>query len=124
MNDAELQRLIARMVEFALASFGVPKRSHQIAYHKTNSTDNTEVWKDFWAENHSSHHFPSEPHICPSCLLQKNDFVGGHVVINGKTCIVPVCRECNSKYKGDEADEHAFYVRNEDVLRLSDTAYD
>ena len=95
---------------------GVPKDGYKIARHKIGSTDNSKNWAKYWEEHHPSHHFPSEPHECPSCLLKKDDFVGGHVIIENKTYILPVCRECNSTYKNSNAHNHAFYVKMEEVV--------
>lgn len=84
------------------------------------STDDTEIWKNYWAKHRPSHHFPSEPHKCPSCLKICNDFVGGHVISEGHKYIIPVCRKCNSTYKEAKANKHFFYVKSEDMVRLDE----
>lgn len=104
-------------IAFILAKIGCYIEGYKIAKHMKESTDDTDIWKDYWEEHHPSHHFPSEPHICPSCLTLKDDFVGGHLIIDDKTFIVPVCRSCNSTYKGEKADGHFFYVREQDMVR-------
>ena len=120
MNDSDLnviKDIVEKAVVFAFAKYGFPRPNLCIAHHKSPSPDDTEIWKDYWEEHHPSHHFPSEPHICPSCLMIQDDFVGGHLVIEDQTFIVPVCRVCNSTYKGEKADGHFFYVREQDMVR-------
>lgn len=118
LTESELRDFIKRVVVFVLAKIGTERSGYSIVRHKKDSTDDSHVWKEYWEEHHESHHFPSEPHICPSCLLLKDDFVGGHVVCDNETFIIPVCRECNSEYKGDKADEHPFYVATGDMVKV------
>ena len=116
ITEKQLQKIIAIKVQFELAKAGVERNGFVIAQHAVGSTDNSETWKDYWEEKHPSHHFPSEPHICPSCLLKRKKFIGGHIISNNKTYIVPVCKKCNDTYKNDKADKHFFYVRQEDMV--------
>ena len=118
ITESQFRHLIKHMVVFELAKMGIEMPDYSIVHHKKDSTDDSQVWKEYWEKNHNSHHFPSEPHICPSCLLKKDDFVGGHVVCDSETFIIPVCRECNSEYKGDNADNHPFYVNTEDMVKV------
>ena len=113
-----IQNEVNRQLIFHKAEIGIPQQGYSIVRHMRDSTDDSEIWKEYWEENHPSHHFPSEPHECPSCLSLKKDFVGGHVVSENDTHIIPVCRECNSTYKGDKADNHFFYVKSEDMVRV------
>ncbi len=114
----QLRDIIKRKVLFTLAGKGFNISGFSIVRHMKDSTDDSEIWKDYWEERHPSHHFPSEPHKCPSCLLKKDDFIGGHVICEGQTYIIPVCKGCNSEFKGDKADKHPFYVKTEDMVRV------
>ena len=118
ITEKQLQHLIAINMQFELAKIGFERKGYAIAQHAVDSTDDSETWKDYWEENHPSHHFPSEPHICPSCLLTRNKFVGGHIISDGETYIIPVCKKCNDSYKNSKANDHFFYVRQEDMIRV------
>ena len=67
------------------ARWGFSRKGYKIARHKIGTTDSSKNWKEYWEERHPSHHFPSEPHECPSCLFERDDFVGGHVIIEDAT---------------------------------------
>lgn len=118
ITEKQLRKIIDRNVQFELAKIGVKRDGYVIAQHAVGSTDNSEIWKDYWEKQHSSHHFPSAPHICPSCLLKRNKFIGGHITSDEKTYIIPVCKKCNDTYKNNEADSHFFYVKQEDMVRV------
>lgn len=101
-----------------LARSGYYREGYKIARHKIGSTDDSVNWKEYWKKNHrQKQNIPLELYRCPSCLMLKDDIVGGHIVVDDKTYIIPVCRECNSKYKGQNAREFAFYVKEEDMVR-------
>lgn len=122
MNKQDLERLKAlvdRLVVFALAKFRIPLKGRKIAHHKSPSTDDSQNWKEFWEENQPNRKFYFKGKTCPSCLLKKkeNDFVGGHVVIEGKTYIIPVCDRCNKEFKGKKSAQHFFYVSELDMVR-------
>lgn len=116
VTEEQLKELLEREVCLAMAQIGFPREGYSIVKHAVNSTDDSDVWKNYWEEHHDSHHFPSEPHVCPSCLIERDDFVGGHVVYEGELYIVPVCKNCNSEYKGQKAGEHSFYVKTSDMV--------
>lgn len=111
-----LYTLVFNQLSFYFAKIGVQKHGYKIARHKKHTSDDIN-WSKYWEENHPSHHFPSDPHVCPSCLTKETDFVGGHVIVNGETYILPVCRKCNSRYKYSKADKHAFYIKMEETVR-------
>lgn len=102
---------------FKSARLGLEKEGYVIAQHAVGSTDDSEIWKDYWEKNHYSHHFPSEPHICPSCQLPKEEFVGSHIVSQDEIFIAPICKECNDIYKNGKAEDHFFYIKQEDIVR-------
>lgn len=112
-----LRKKIRQIVILELAKYNFQRKGYKIVKHTINSTDDTEVWKNYWEKKHPSHHFPSEPHICPSCLEFKHEFVGGHIVFDGITYIAPVCDICNKKYKYSKADKHPFYIKSLDMVR-------
>ena len=117
LTEEQLKQVIETEIQFVLAKLGFPRDGFSIAHHKDGSTDDTEIWKNYWEEQHPSHHFPSEPHICPSCLVKRNIFVGAHVIVGEDSFIIPTCKHCNDKFKGDKADNHYFYVKTEDMVR-------
>lgn len=117
ITEKQLQKIIEVKVQFELAKAGVVRDGYVIAQHAIGSTDDSKNWMDYWEKNHPSHRFPSEPHICPSCLLKRKKFIGGHIVSNDKTFILPVCKECNDTYKNNKANNHFFYVKQEDMVR-------
>ena len=116
-TEKQIRTIVNIEVQFELAKLGFPRDGFSIVHHKDGSTDDSEIWKDYWEEHHPSHHFPSDPHICPSCLIERNKFVGGHVVSNGETYIVPVCKHCNDEFKGVKAEKHYFYLKTDDMVR-------
>ena len=111
------KRQFINIILFIRANLGVPRPGFEIAHHKTNTSYDSINWSKYWEEHHPSHHFPSKPHTCPSCLKEQDDFVGGHVIVNNKTYILPVCRKCNSEYKNSKAERHAFYIKMEETVR-------
>lgn len=117
ITESQFRYLIKHILIFELAKIGIELPDHSIVRHKKDSTDDSEIWIHYWEEHQNKPHFHSEHHNCPSCLLRKNDFVGGHVVCGNETFIIPVCRECNSTYKGDQADDHPFYVKTDYLVK-------
>ena len=116
ITEKQFRKILKRELAFTLAKLGYQMGGKKIAHHKSPSTDNTHNWKDFWQEKQPLRSFPSRGQICPSCLLKKTIFVGGHVIIEDQTYIVPVCDECNKEFKGSKADEHFFYVNELDMV--------
>ena len=90
ITEKQFRKILKRELAFTLAKLGYQLDGKKIAHHKSPSTDNTHNWKDFWQENQPLRSFPSRGQICPSCLLKKTIFVGGHVIIEDHTYIVPV----------------------------------
>ena len=117
LRRQQLEQLIKAMYKFELAKNGIKRSGYVIVKHAVNSTDNSHIWKDYWEENHPSHHFPEEAHICPSCLIKRDNFVGGHVTCDSGEYIIPVCSVCNKKYKYTKANDHLFYVKESDMVR-------
>lgn len=117
LRQQQLDEVVEIMRQFELAKNGIKKDGYTIVKHAVDSTDNSRIWKDYWEENHPSRHFPSEAHICPSCLTKRDNFVGGHVICNSGVYIIPVCSECNKKYKNTKANNHSFYVKETDMVR-------
>lgn len=117
ITEEQLRKIVEVEISLALAKAKFPIDGFSIVKHAVDSIDDSQNWSEYWEKNHESHHFPSEPHICPSCLLLKNDFVGGNVVCNGVTYILPVCETCNKEYKYSKAEEHPFYAKNGDMVR-------
>lgn len=113
----QLRKIIAIEVQFVLAKMGVRRDGYAIAQHAVDSTNDEQIWKEYWKDNHPSHNFPSPPHICPSCLLSGDTFIGGHIVSEGEIYIVPICKKCNDTYKNDKAKDHFFYVKLGDMVR-------
>ena len=118
ITEEQLRDIVVREVMFTLAKLNIPCSGYSIAKHKVDSTDNSKNWSQYWESNHAYHHFPSDANICPSCLLHKTDFVGGHITCSNDTYIIPVCDGCNKEYKCSKADEHPFYVKTEDMVRV------
>ena len=102
---------------FFLAKLGVKIKGKCIAHHKKDSTDPSKNWLEYWQTKKSS---KLESYICPSCMKNSTDLVGGHIVTRFGTFIIPVCRECNSKYQGDNSDNHPFYVNREEMVRVQE----
>lgn len=123
LNEREMYSFIYRIILFVLAKLGVQREGYVIAYHQKNSTStpptnsNCNSWAEYWEQLHTSHHFPYEPHICPSCLRERNEFIGGHLQIGQEYYIHPMCKHCNDTYKFSKADAHPFYVKMEDTVR-------
>lgn len=116
LTEKQFRRILQIEIQFELAKSGIQREGFAIANHKVGSTDDTVNWKEYWEKKHPSHHFPSEPHICPSCLIERKEFVGGHIISEGETYIYPVCKHCNSTYKKTKAESHFFYVKKEDMV--------
>ena len=100
---------------FILAEIGVDVDGMYIAHHKTDSTDDSTTWIEYWKDQTSLN---TDSCLCPSCMKRQDDLVGGHVETSEGDFIVPVCRECNSRYKGDSASKHPFYVERAKMVRV------
>ena len=121
MTPKEFYREIKKRVIFEMARMGYPRKGFSIAHHQRNTSGEKSPngdWESYWEENHYSHHFPLEPHKCPSCLEHQSTFVGSHILVSEKAYIAPICKHCNDTYKGGKADEHYFYVRTKDMVRV------
>lgn len=123
LTEKQFRWLLNALHNFECARNGVHRDGYDIAKHEKNTSDNivpdgcNGKWENYWEKQHPSHHFPSEPHICPSCLCRKKKFVGAHVLVNSESFIYPLCKKCNDTYKGKDADSHFFYITSEDKVR-------
>ena len=66
------------------------------------------TWADYWNEKNELK-FPNYKHTCDCCNTVQNEFVGGHVVsfLERNIYIYPICKTCNSRYKGEKS-KHLF----------------
>lgn len=89
--------------------------------HTNNTTCNAPdggSWIDYW-KNETKQDVPS---ICPCCgeeTTEDNPIVGAHVIKNldsayknPQVYITPVCRKCNSTYKGTHVLDTVFSVQS------------
>lgn len=76
-------------------------------------------WDDYW-DSKTGRAFPKESHICPCCGMEKDDFVGGHVVdIFEEEYIYPICRCCNSRAGQEESFRLRYFVaERKDLARF------
>ena len=84
-------------------------------------TPNNLSWIEYWKQETNNCDFSAGSPICPSCGKTKpaRDFVGAHVIDESNNkYICPTCKDCNSKYKGDNAKAHWFKVKKSLLLSI------
>lgn len=93
--------------------------------HDVDTSDecapNNLSWIDYWKQETNNCDFSAGSPICPSCGKTKpaRDFVGAHVIDESNNkYICPTCKDCNSKYKGDNAKAHWFKVKKSLLLSI------
>ena len=63
-------------------------------------------WLDYWEKKtgHKANH-------CSDCGNNKCDLVGGHVYYNGHIYLVPLCQDCDNKYKESEEENDLLFLK-------------
>lgn len=94
--------------------------------HAKSTTDNSEVWFDYWLEHVKEDISKYQSWHCECCDLDVpiNEMVGAHVVkadnSDDTVYIYPTCDTCNKTYKESKADDKEFSVPITELIPLPD----